>query len=54
MVSKADDCLLQDRVYGNKYKCFFDKCRKTFDLVSHLVIHSKIHVSHNNIYTILV
>ena len=28
ILEKAD--MLQDKVYGNKYKCFNSKCRKTF------------------------
>lgn len=37
--------ILQDKVYGNKYKCFNAKCRKTFQKVQLLFAHEKNHVS---------
>ena len=37
--------ILKDKISGNKYSCFFHKCRKTFEYVNQLFNHQKIHVS---------
>jgi hypothetical protein len=36
--------LLKDSVSDKKYKCFFVRCRKTFDNIVQLLNHEEIHV----------
>ena len=42
---------LRDRVSYNKYKCFDQKCRKTFNEMSDLLNHGKIHLEDKRVHT---
>lgn len=44
LIDTNQEDIIQDNVSNKKYKCFFDKCRKSYFTVQLLITHQKIHV----------